>query len=299
MALLDVNRPNFQSVLALGFTQAQFITWIKEIMSYNNFPTPVETVGTNPKIIAWNLDFTLRTGSSIDNYWYCIYIPTVTTSTNFTIYQGLFQFNNYNTTTFLRTASYIGAYDSKTNTDKILSTSSFIFNNNNSYQSINFGQNTEFIGSFIRINSSENPLCFLGVSIPETIYSHINKNNNCSVMMVSEPNIYGTSNSKLHFPSPCLNSNSASSSGHYRVINYQNISYVSHLTGGIELFGDIPIICYNNNPAISGVIGKYPPDIKFGTTANFGFGSILQINPGVEEYFVCVSNVNGWVIRTL
>lgn len=57
MAKLNVSDPNFQSAIASGFSQAQFITWVKDNFSKCGFPTPVETVGNDPKIIAYNLDF--------------------------------------------------------------------------------------------------------------------------------------------------------------------------------------------------------------------------------------------------
>lgn len=44
MARLDINAQDFQRILSSGFTQEQFITWMKDNFTACGFPPPVETV---------------------------------------------------------------------------------------------------------------------------------------------------------------------------------------------------------------------------------------------------------------
>lgn len=302
MAQLDVNATDFQRVLTSGFTQAQFITWVKDNFTSCGFPTPItETTGTNPKIIVYNLDYTSGLGSA-NNYYYVIHIPTITNATNFTLTHGLFRTDRYNTTTFLRTVNYVGAADTQTTATQLPGNSSITtLNNNNSYTAYNFPVSLEFRGFGIRANSTGNFIFFCGVTLPETIHSHVDLTANLVLGLVTDINSVCSASfvNYASLPYPNLNQTNGTNNtlAYLGAKPFVSHSISSYLAGGVELISSFSYSIANNTT--SSVVGRYSNDIVFGSLNSFPFGTIIQITPGIEEYFVVSSANPGWAIRVL
>lgn len=298
MARLDINAQDFQRILSSGFTQEQFITWMKDNFAACGFPTPVETVGSNPKIIAYNLDLT-ATGGTIDNYWYVIHIPTVTNGVAFTVTHGLFQFSRYNTTTFTRTVSFTGARDHQSTSSQLPGNSGISLNNSNTYTAYNFPMSMEFKGVGLRTNSTGNLTFFFGVALPETINSHINRTTIASLALIENINNVVTSiiasYGAMTYPIGAVNAGGVNSSIYIATYGTAFPAQSSHLAGGVEL-----ITSFSNSISASGfnnaILGKYSNDIAYGALGTFPFGTIIEIAP-TEQYFVMSSANPGWAIR--
>lgn len=298
MARLDINAPDFQRILSSGFTQEQFITWMKDNFAACGFPTPVETVGSNPKIIAYNLDLT-STGGTIDNYWYVFYVPTITNGVNFTVYHGLFQYSRYNTTTFTRTVSFTGARDHQSTASQLPGNSQVSLNNNNTYTAYNFPLSMEFKGVGLRTNSTGNLTFFFGVALPETINSHINRTTIASLALVETINAVASGSFAVYgaiaYPIGAVNAGTSHNNTYIKSYGAAFPAHVSHLAGGVELITSFSTSIhaggFNN-----AILGKYSNDIAYGALGTFPFGTIIEIAP-TEQYFVMSSAYPGWAIR--
>jgi len=250
-------------------------------------------------VIAYNLDFSAELGTA-NNYWYVIHIPTISNGVNFTVTHGLFNINYYDSINFLRTLNYSGAFDDQTTSSDLPGGSKYsTFNNTNAYNSFNFHINYEIKGFGIRANNTGDILFFFGVTVPELVYPHIPINEGCVVSLITNTSDLfistSTSRSYASLPIPYFNgslitgSSGTSQTRVYSTTYIGNSTYQKKSFVNLEIHSGILYFAVSFYGSLSAMIGKYSDDILYGALTDFPVGSIISVDPGVEEYFVLKS----------
>lgn len=303
MATIDITAPNFERNLTSGFTQAEFITFLKDCFSTCGFTNLTESAGDNPKYLVYDLSFGAGT---YDRVAFIVHIPTFTTGSTFDVSTGLCNFGNYNFTTFRYTSNHINAGGGVTSSNATPSSRShFTLDSNNGYTAYNFPLlTTELKGVFIKTTGGDVLSASLGIAISETVFDIVNDYN--YIMLCSEDFIDRfintsnvDSNELLTLPYPTVSTESSSISnfgannsnfvGPNVILNASNrdTNLLTAQNGNFQILNMPLLYTYYGSGATAAWCG-------FGAFSNdlvmiFGqadVGDTLIVTAGVEEYFV-------------
>ena len=97
---------NFETTLEAGFSQTDFITWLKNNFIACGFTNLTESSGNDPKYLAYTINFNNST-NLYDEVVFILHIPQFTNGTNFFVTAGLATIANYDFTSFRYKKNYI------------------------------------------------------------------------------------------------------------------------------------------------------------------------------------------------
>jgi hypothetical protein len=271
MGILNINAPTFATTLAAPYTLAQCHTFLKQAFANAGFPTP-----TNEALGATNItvyDFNFNPSATHGRVFFVL--ETTISAQTITIRCRLHTNANYNSATFAGTAS-TGANNVTGATITVLTTNPLtaysIPTTVMDIRGISILENGLFDG-------------FLGLAYFAQKEPWYDENQWCWAMLV-QPLI---TNSFWHcYPNP-LNvaaTTAVPSRAQITAFSTRNLSNTPYVFTA-------PLITSH----IYGISGQFPTDIGITNSTGLLPGDILQVSPGVEEYWLAQPLENGLAFR--
>lgn len=272
MPILNITAPTFVTTLAAPYTLAQCHTFLKQAFANAGFPNPTNEALSSTNITVY--DFNFNPSAARGRFWFVL--ETTISGSTVTVVCRLFANANYNSATFVGTGS-TGANSTTGAT--------FTLNNTLPLTAYSIPTTQEIKG----IELLENAVFkgFLGLAYFTAKEEWYNENNWCWAMLVNPT----TPNSFWHpYPNP------AAATGTTAIVSRVGISTFStrNPTNTPYVVTAPLITCHSY-----GIAGQFPTDIGISNSTSLLPTDILQVTPGVEEYWLACPGDSGLVFRSV